>query len=240
MSGSAGPGHLDAYQPLQHSPRSGAHREAGLRFRRPDWSLPGDCSREIPEKHPTPRTKRQAGCLAGPQLQGKGCPHGVGAGGQVHSRWPAEWRGVGPRPERPRPCGEAWKRRGAACRAPHEAGPRFPASLAGGFAPHLCSHTLWLDRLVPGGDSGPQTFPQLLAPGCKTLRHLTIRQLGGGVLLPPCRQQWRGHRTGTWRLSYGVGLETPEDILTSLPSFCLLGSDGFLASPVHPQMFLVV
>lgn len=185
MSGSAGPGHLDAYQPLQHSPRSGAHREAGLRFRRPDWSLPGDCSREIPEKHPTPRTKRQAGCLAGPQLQGKGCPHGVGAGGQVHSRWPAEWRGVGPRPERPRPCGEAWKRRGAACRAPHEAGPRFPASLAGGFAPHLCSHTLWLDRLVPGGDSGPQTFPQLLAPGCKTLRHLTIRQLGGGSSCHP-------------------------------------------------------
>lgn len=115
----------------------------------------------------------------GPQLQGKGCPHGVGVGGRFTPdglRSGGEWA---PRPERPRPCGEAWKRRGDACRAPHEAGPRFPASLAGGFAPRLCSRTLWLDRLVPGGDSGPQTFPQLLAPGCKILRRLTIRQLGG-------------------------------------------------------------
>ena len=120
-------------------PRSGAHPEAGLRFRRPDWSLPGDCSREIPEKHPTPRTKQQAGCLVGPQLQGKGCPHGVGVGGRFTPdglRSGGEWA---PRPERPRPCGEAWKRRGDACQAPHEAGPRFPASLAGGFAPRLCS-----------------------------------------------------------------------------------------------------
>lgn len=64
----------------QRSPGSGAHPGAELRCRRPDWSLLGDRSREISEKHPTPRTNRQAGCLAGAQLQGKGRPHGRGAG----------------------------------------------------------------------------------------------------------------------------------------------------------------
>lgn len=223
----------------QRSPGSGAHPGAELRCRRPNWSLLGDRSREISEKRPTPRTNRQAGCLAGAQLQGKGRPHGRGAGGRFTPdglRSGGEWAS---RAERPRPCGEAWKRRGAACQAPREAGPHFPASLAGGFAPRLCSHTLWLDRLVPGGGSGPQTFPQLLAPGCKTLRGPTIRRLRE-VLPPPCRQQWRGRRTGTWHLPDGVGLETPEAILTSLPSFCLPGSDGLLDSPVCPWIFLVV
>lgn len=134
--------------------------------------------------------------------------------------------------------GPAWrhgKRQGATCRAPHEAGPRFPAGLAGGFA-QPCpvvgqAHAWWRQR---ASDAPPASGSRLQAPEGPD------HQVAGGVIPPPFGQQRRGRRAGTWCLPEGVGLETPEDILTSLPSFCLPGSDSLLTSPARPRMFPIV
>lgn len=161
---------------------------------------------------------------------------GLSMRGHVHSRWPVEWRGVGAQAREAQALqGGMGRGRALPAEPPMRLGRAFQWASLGA----LPSHALWLDRLVPGGGSGPQTLPQLLAPGCKPLRGPTIRWLGG-VLLPPFGQQRRGRRAGTWRLPEGVRLETPEDILTSLPSFCLPGSDSLLTSPARPRMFPIV
>lgn len=226
----------------QRSPGSRAHPGAGLWCRRPDWSLPGDRTGEIPEKRPTPRTKLQAGCLVGPRLQGRGRPHG---GASAHSTEHAGARalqmasgveGSGcPGQRGPGPAWRHGKRQGATCRAPHEAGPRFPAGLAGGFA-QPCpvvgqAHAWWRQR---ASDAPPASGSRLQAPEGPD------HQVAGGVIPPPFGQQRRGRRAGTWCLPEGVGLETPEDILTSLPSFCLPGSDSLLTSPARPRIFPIV
>ena len=156
----------------QHSPGSGAHLGAGLWCRRPDWSLPGDHTGESPEKRPTPRTKRQAGCLLGPRLQRRGHPHG---GASAHSTEHAGARalqmasgveGSGcPGQRGPGPAWRHGKRQGAACRAPHEAGPHFPEGLAGGFAqscPVVGQARAWWRQQA--SDAPPASGSRLQAP----------------------------------------------------------------------------
>ena len=103
MSGSAGPGHLDAYQPLQHSPRSGAHQEAGLRFRRPDWSLPGTAAEKSLRSIPLPGQSGKQGVWRGPSYRARDALTGSGRGGRFTPdglRSGGEWvpgqRGPGP------------------------------------------------------------------------------------------------------------------------------------------------
>lgn len=181
----------------------------------PDWSLMRGHSREISEKHPTPRTNRQAEVSGGGPATGQGTPSRQGAGaGSLQMACRVE--GVGSQARSPGPAGRHGRGRRCLPEPLVRLGPRFPAGLAGGFAPRLCSHTLWLDRLVPGGGSGPQTFPQLLAPGCKTLRGPTIRRLRRSSY-HPAGSSGGAAGLGPGASLMGSGLETPEDILTSLP-----------------------
>ena len=116
------------------------------------------------------------GYRAGDALTGGQVHTALSTRGHVHSRWSVEWRGVGAQAREAQALrGGMGRGRALPAEPPMRLGPAFQRASLGA----LPSHALWLDRLMPGGGSGPQMLPQLLAPGCKPLRGPTIRWLGG-------------------------------------------------------------